>query len=129
MSADADKFSGSYHLKVHNVDLKHRPFELVHAIRFYCADGRRITVPAGYRTDFASVPRFFHRVVSPVGRHGKAAIVHDWLCDESPKTTDYRDAANIFDEAMEALGVSWARRKLMVAAVKLGGPKFRQGDS
>ena len=85
-------------------------------------------MPAGYRTDFASVPRFFHRIVSPVGRHGKAAIVHDWLCDESPKTTDYWQAAEIFDEAMEALGVSRIRRKIMVAAVLVGGPKFKRGE-
>ena len=128
MSEVADKFTGSYHLKVHNVDLKDRPFELVHAIQFHCSAGRTITVPSGYRTDFASVPRFFHRLVSPVGRHGKAAIIHDWLCDESPKTTDYRTAADIFNEAMQALGVSWTRRQIMVAAVKLGGPKFHKGD-
>lgn len=124
----ADKFTGSYNLKVHNVDLKHKPFELIHAIRFESSSGRTITAPAGYRTDFASVPRFFHRVVNPVGRHGKAAIIHDWLCDESPKTTDHKQAADIFNEAMTALGVSWARRKIMTAAVKLGGPKFQQGD-
>lgn len=128
MQKRVEKFIGSYNLKVHNLDLGERPFELIHAIRFESSAGRIITVPAGYRTDFASVPRFFHRIVSPVGRHGKAAIVHDWLCDESPKTTDYREAAEIFNEAMEALGVSWARRKIMVAAVVVGGPKFRKGD-
>lgn len=129
MQERVEKFIGSYNLKVHNLDLGERPFELIHAIRFESSAGRIITVPAGYRTDFASVPRFFHRIVSPVGRHGKAAIVHDWLCDESPKTTDYRQAAEIFNEAMEALGVSWARRKIMVAAVVVGGPKFRKGDN
>lgn len=123
----ADKFKGSYMLKVHNVDLKRRPFELVHAIAFTTAAGRMISVPAGYRTDFASVPRFFRRLVSPVGRHGKAAIVHDWLCDERPHSCDHRTAANIFNEAMIALGVKSFRRKLMVAAVKLAGPKFKKG--
>ncbi len=128
MQERVDKFVGSYNLKVHNLDLGERPFELIHAIRFESSAGKVITVPAGYRTDFASVPRFFHRIVSPVGRHGKAAIVHDWLCDESPKTTDYWQAAEIFDEAMEALGVSRLRRKIMVAAVVVGGPKFKPGD-
>lgn len=123
-----DKFTGSYVVRVHNEDLKKKPFELVHAIRFESASGLVVTPTAGYRTDFASVPRFFHRVIPPMGRHGKASIIHDWLCDESPKTTDYKQAADIFGEAMEALGVSWLRRKLMVAAVKLGGPKFKRGD-
>lgn len=128
MEPCVDKFVGSYNLKVHNLDLGERPFELIHAIRFESSGGRIITVPAGYRTDFASVPRFFHRIVSPVGRHGKAAIVHDWLCDESPKTTDYREAAAIFNEAMKALGVSRIRRKIMVTAVVVGGPKFKLGE-
>jgi hypothetical protein len=45
-----------------------------------------------------------------------------------PKTTDYWQAAEIFDEAMEALGVSRIRRKIMVAAVVVGGPKFKRGE-
>ena len=128
MQERVEKFIGSYNLTVQNLDLGERPFELIDAIQFESSTGRVITVPAGYRTDFASVPRFFHRIVSPVGRHGKAAIVHDWLCDESPKTTDYWQAAEIFDEAMEALGVSRIRRKIMVAAVVVGGPKFKRGE-
>ncbi|QDP50756.1 MAG: hypothetical protein Unbinned1322contig1001_32 [Prokaryotic dsDNA virus sp.] len=128
MQDRVNRFNGSYNLKVHNVDLNERPFELIHAIQFHSSFVGTITVPAGYRTDFASVPRFFHRIISPVGRHGKAAIVHDWLCDEAPKTTDYLEAASIFDEAMEALGVSWIRRKAMVVMVKIGGPKFKIGD-
>lgn len=120
------KFKGTYELRVHNVDLRDRPFELVHDITYTSDEGRVITAQAGYRTDFASVPRFFHRVVNPVGRHGKAAIIHDWLCDESPHTCDHKTAAHIFDTAMRDLGVSWLRRKLMVAAVLIGGPKFNQ---
>lgn len=119
-------FASSYLLKVYNRDLGSRPFELAEEIRFTTAAGIEIVVPVGYATDFASVPRFFHRVVSPIGRHGKAAIVHDWLCDEAPHTTDHRTAADIFDQAMRVLGVPAWRRKIMVLAVKFGGPKFQK---
>jgi len=47
---------------------------------------RLITVPAGYRTDFASIPRLVWPLLPPVGRGGKAAIIHDWLCDEHTRT-------------------------------------------
>lgn len=123
-----DNFIEAYDLRTYNADLKDKPFELLADVIFETDAGRIITAPKGYRTDFASVPRFFHRVIPPMGRHGKASIIHDWLCDESPKTTDYREAADIFNQAMLALGVSNLRRKLMVAAVKLGGPKFQKGD-
>jgi hypothetical protein len=121
-------FNSPYRLKVHNVDLKDRPFEVIEPIVFVSESGRTIIVPEGYRSDFASIPRVFHRIINPVGRHGKATIVHDWLCDESPHSCSSTEAAEIFGEAMTALGVSSTRRKIMVRAVKMGGPKFKQDD-
>jgi hypothetical protein len=38
-----------------------------------------VNVPPGFATDFASVPRPFRTIISPWGRHGRAAIVHDSL--------------------------------------------------
>ena len=38
-----------------------------------------ITAPAGFETDFASVPRLFWRIVPPWGRYSPAAVVHDFL--------------------------------------------------
>lgn len=119
------KFNTPYDLRVHNVDLKQRPFELLEDVFFKSPDGYEITVPKGYRTDFASVPRFFHRVVNPMGRHGKAAIVHDWLCDENPHTMNHKVAAKIFGDAMKELGVPFLRRWSMRLAVRVVGPKFQ----
>lgn len=98
------EFNFPYYLKVYNEDLKRRPFEVMEEINFIYKN-RVIRVNKGYRTDFASVPRFFHRVVSPVGRHGKAAIVHDFLCDEVPHSMDYKEAAQVFKLAMQILQV------------------------
>lgn len=121
-------FNTPYPVTMHNVDLGDRPFEVVEPISFTTSTGRTITVPAGYRSDSASIPRFFHRMINPVGKHSKAAIIHDWLCDESPHTCSSTEAADIFGEAMAALGVPPLRRKIMVRAVKLGGPKFKAND-
>ncbi|MBK5931525.1 hypothetical protein CCR82_13610 [Halochromatium salexigens] len=57
-------------------------------------------VPAGHRTDFASIPRLLWPLLPPVGRSGKATVIHDWLCDEQPHSVDHRMAADIFNEAM-----------------------------
>lgn len=43
-------------------------------------DGRTFTVPAGYRTDLATVPRIFWWLIPPTGAYEIAAVLHDWLC-------------------------------------------------
>jgi len=59
------------------------------------ADPRWTSVPAGYRTDFASIPRPIPwplwPLLPPVGRSGKAAVIHDWLSENGPdKPADRR---------------------------------------
>lgn len=78
-----------------------------------------IQVPAGFETDFASVPRFFWRLFPPTGEYGKAAVIHDYLyrC-----TTLDRDVCDrIFLEGMEELGVNWWTRHAMYRAVRIFG--------
>lgn len=110
-----------------------RPYVLLEAFHYYTEIGeaegltRLICIPAGYRTDFASIPRLFWSILPPHGRYGKAAVVHDWLCDEAPHSVDYRTAADIFDEAMQALNVSRWKRVTLAWAVKAFGPKFVAG--
>jgi hypothetical protein len=80
------------------------------------------TVPGGYVTDFASVPRFLHWLVSPYGAYTNAAIVHDWLITDliPAKSITSRDTDGIFRRIMEELGVPFATRWLMWGAVRLG---------
>ena len=81
-----------------------------------------ITVPAGYITDFASVPRLFWRLLPPWGTYGKAAVVHDYLCDT--KTRPCREVHDLFLAAMTALSVPRWKRNMMWAAVRCCGPKW-----
>ena len=39
----------------------------------------QITVPAGFVTDFASIPAVLRGLLSPTGQEGRAAIIHDYL--------------------------------------------------
>lgn len=79
-------------------------------------------VPSGYRTDFASVPRFFWRIFPPIGRYCQAAVLHDWLCDTKPRS--YQETHQLFDKAMLATGVGPKTRKTMAWAVKRFGPRW-----
>jgi len=74
-----------------------------------------IKVPTGFVTDFASVPRVFWPIIDPVGKHGKAAVIHDYCyataCYSRPRS-DY-----IFWEGMKVLDVDEWKREVMYKAV------------
>lgn len=78
-----------------------------------------ISVPSGFETDFASVPKSLRWVVSPFGRYGKAAVLHDYLYANAIGTKEYAD--DIFNEAMKVLGVNPLTRWVMYTAVRLFG--------
>ena len=82
------------------------------------------TVPAGFKTDFASVPQLFLWLVPRSGRYTKAAVLHDYLSRERvPAGTISRcDADGLFRRTMRELGVSALRRWLMWTAVRFGSP-------
>lgn len=84
---------------------------------------RLIRVPVGFVTDFASVPRFFWRVLPPTGQYGKAAVIHDY-CYVSA-IVDKAMADRVFLEAMAVLGVSAWKRRLMYWAVSMFGGRGR----
>jgi len=120
-------FTSPLDIRFLDLSLSEKPFMLLSEFTYYVGEegsGHAIIVPKGYRTDFASVPRFLHRVVPPIGRHGKAAVIHDWLCDSRPEGMTSRRAADIMLEAMEVLGVKKSKRWVMYRGVRIGGPKF-----
>lgn len=85
--------------------------------------GEIVAVPAGFVTDFASVPWGFWNLEPPLGDAGKAAVVHDYLY--ATKGLGGRcsraQADAIFREALADLGVSLWKRDLLWAAVRVGG--------
>lgn len=90
-----------------------------------------VAVPAGFETDFASVPRFFWRLFPPAGSgvgaaYGRAAVIHDYLYRTPGACVSRRAADRIFREAMEAEGVAgWRRWTLWLAVRVFGGRSWR----
>lgn len=85
----------------------------------YEGSPERIAVPAGFITDFASIPRLFWPVIGhPMGRYAQAAVIHDWMYADD---YDRSYADSVFLEAMGVLGVGWVRRHIMWLAVRLFG--------
>lgn len=85
-----------------------------------------VTVPAGFVTDFASVPRLPVAYLLAGGAADQAAVVHDYLYHHH-EICSRGDADAVFDEAMGVTGQPWWRRKMMWAGVRLfGGSPYAQ---
>jgi hypothetical protein len=95
-----------------------REFVLAESIT-YRENGHTITVPALLRTDFASIPRPLWSIISPLGRHLLAALVHDWLYWEQGLSR--AEADRVFLKIMEQRRVLLGVRLAMYYAVRAFG--------
>lgn len=82
----------------------------------------KITVPMGFETDFASVPRLPFIYTFFGDRAHRESVIHDYLyrTDSIPAAT-YDQANDVFLEAMECRGKRWLVRKCMYWGVCVGG--------
>lgn len=91
--------------------------------------GRRWVVYAGYITDYASVPRLPMAYWLTGDTAHMAAVLHDYLCtDYYPDRMTWREAADLFREAMEAEGVPRVRRWAMYWAVRIFGQTKKEEE-
>lgn len=93
-----------------------------------------ITVPAGFETDFASVPRVFTWMVPKYGKYTLASVLHDYLCeqlhegrarwipasDEKLVILTSRDVDGLFRRVMREQDVPVLQRWIMWAGVRVG---------
>lgn len=79
-----------------------------------------IKVPHGFESDFASVPSIMRALVSPIGRHSKPAVLHDYLCELYHKGIVKRDYCDeVFNEAMKVKKVSKYNRFILYSGVRI----------
>lgn len=81
--------------------------------------GREVTVPTGFRTDLASVPRLPIVFLLTGATADEAAVVHDYLYTTREVSRSVADA--VMREAAAVMGTPAWRRQLMWAGVRLGG--------
>jgi hypothetical protein len=79
----------------------------------------KIVVQAGFVTDLASLPWFTAIVLKKLGRHQRAAVLHDALTRHNIGT--FLWAIKQFNAAMKQDGVVWWRRSLIVSGLTVGG--------
>ena len=98
---------------------------------FYVTHDRKelITVPAGFITDFASVPAVVRWLIPKSGKHNQAAVLHDFLYQNLKnqwagwvgKRYTRKECDGHFLEGMRILGVNWVKRYTMYRAVRRFG--------
>ena len=81
----------------------------------------QLTIPAGFITDGASIPRLLWPLFSPTGKHMRAAVLHDYLYAQGASKLTRKAADQAFYDAMRASGVTPIRAKLMYWAVRVFG--------
>lgn len=95
------------------------PVRMVYRFNGDEQDPLTISVPAGFRTDFATVPRCLWWLFPPQGEYNRAAIIHDYLCvhPEFDRTL----ADELFRVVLTEIGVKWWVRVCLYRAVRTYG--------
>ena len=94
-----------------------RQWQLWEPLKFEFGQAKSaIEVPAGFVTDFASIPQSFWNVLPPHGRYSSAAVLHDYLYWVQPCSKDEADLA--FLHAMQEQDVPYATRMAVYAGVR-----------
>lgn len=112
------------------------PFELLEPLVYLSKEivppGKvgKITVPAGFKTDYASIPKLLWNILPPVGRYDRAAVIHDYLYQNNGVTRLQAD--NVLLEAMRVLNVPAWQRGMIYSGVRIGGwvtwNRYRKAD-
>lgn len=104
-----------------------RTFRLLAPFTYLSSRGA-ITVPAGFVTDGASIPRAFWNALSPFGPWFGPAIIHDYLYSEFNRRFTRQESDDLFKEAMFNAGLDWPRRELIYRAVRLFSGNYFKGS-
>jgi hypothetical protein len=86
-----------------------------------------VTVPVGFVTDFASIPRLFWSALRPDGLYTYPAIVHDYLYWEQSVSREAADS--IFKFGMEDFRVPSATAASVYNSVRTFGGSAWQGNA
>ena len=100
-------------------------FKVYEDFKYTMKNGDKYVVPAGFRTDFASIPQIFHSIISKLGPQNKAAVVHDYLYSKSSHYTKTRKQADqVFLHILLEQGVCCLKAKAMYRAVRMFGALY-----
>jgi hypothetical protein len=111
---------------------KYDNYELVDACMVEFHEDIKLYIPAGYTTDFATVPQLFWSLCPPHGRAAMPSVVHDYMYDnrvyedEVGERKARRFADEMFLKHMKEAGVpKWQRYTYYFVVRWFAGPWWR----
>lgn len=115
-------------VSVHKEDASGNVYTLLEELRITWR-GKTLAVPAGFKSDGASVPRFFWRIVFPPGdaKALRAAFIHDFIYRTHPEGWRKKEADLVFRELLLEAGVPRFRAEAAYAGVKFFGASAWKG--
>lgn len=101
-------------------------YTLLHSVDF---PEEFVVVPMGFKTDFASVPKWLWSIFPPTGYYQRAALLHDYcymmsMFPNKRVCATRRAADAMFRRQMKRDGVGWRTRYTLWLAVRLFGGQF-----
>lgn len=94
-------------------------YKLTNPLIWKYAPNATMVVPAGFETDFASVPRFARWLIDGHSHTRKPAVLHDYLYNQAAGKR--KDADLVFRKAMRDTDTPAWKRELAYRAVRIGG--------
>ena len=91
-------------------------FHLIKELVYTAKSGTVYTVPKGFATDLASIPKGLWSIFPPHGLYLSASILHDFFCVSS--FISRKNGDHLFLEAMEYSNVSKLKRYVIYLAVR-----------
>lgn len=94
-------------------------------------EDKSISIPAGFESDGASVPRIFWGLVFPSEDLTalRAAIVHDYIYRNAPAGWTRKEADMAFRDIMIRDGVDKTRAYVVYCSVRMFGEKYWRGKA
>ena len=115
-------------VSVHTEDEQGNVYTLLEDVTVHW-QGHTLVIPAGFKSDGASVPRFFWRSVFPPGdsKALRAAIAHDFIYRNCPFGWTRAEADQLFYDVLRTDGVPFINAKSAYYGVRLFGKKSWKG--
>ncbi len=87
----------------------------------YLIDNEKYIVPAGFKTDFASIPKIFWSILPPDSDYTHAAVLHDYLLIFKRDKLSKKKIDKLFYKQMRLDGVNIMKAKIIYYSVRIFG--------
>lgn len=87
----------------------------------FTVDLQRYEIPAGFVTDFASIPRVARVTINRIGKPVMAYVIHDWLRTDKDQVMSTKKCDKVLYDLSRQLGESWYTSNKVYYSLRVAG--------